>query len=261
MNISELSLQQQLALFQNLGKHLRNSGYLSYACDGLYSELSASFLNEEFEAIYEKCVIADTRKCLGNFDDSRDKAFRWRLHILLTAAQYALKKDGIILDLGCGSGMIASALLEKYGEEMKMRNMSYHMFDSFEGAETQDLSSTNSYDVSDGAYEMATAINGKYREVTKLHRGYLPQSLISMGPEELEKVCFISLDLNAANPEIKSLKYLINHLSKGCIIILDDFGFPGSKEQNIRHIEFCRMYNLPLFHLPTGQGMILIGEK
>lgn len=261
MNISELSLGQQVTLFRNLGKNLRNSGYLSYAADGLYSELSASFLNTEFEELYNKCVNADTRKCLGDFEDTRDKAFRWRLHILLTTTQACIKRDGIMLDLGCGSGMIASALLEKYGTEMRNNRMMYHMFDSFEGAQLEDLSTTNSYEISDGAFEMASSICTKYSDITKLHQGYLPQSLISMGPEDFRRISFISLDLNAANPEIKSMQYLIRYLQTGCMIVLDDFGFQGSKEQNIRHIEFCSEHNLPLFHLPTGQGLIVIGEK
>ena len=261
INLEHLNPSQLLGLFQESAKRLRDLGFLSYASDGLYTQLSASFLNEDFEELYDRCVLADTRSCLGNFPDTRDKAFRWRLHILLVAAQYALKKSAIFLDLGCGSGMIASALLQSHYNNMILNNVEYHMFDSYSGAEDGDNSSTNFYSTDDGAFEMASSIAESHNAVVKLHRGYLPKALISLDIESLRRVSFISLDLNAANPEINSLKYIINYLPSGCIIILDDFRFPGSKEQNRLHSIFCKNLGLPLFHLPTGQGLIIIGEK
>lgn len=261
LNISNLSQSQLYGLFKTLGTHLRNIGYLSYAADGLYSELSASFLDQNFEKIFGECISADTRSCLGNFEDSRDKAFRWRLHILLTAAQASLQSNSVFLDLGCGSGMIASAILKVYGAEMESKLISYHMFDSFQGSVFDDLSATNKYNRDDGAFEMANSIASRYNKIAHVHPGFLPGSLIQIDPDILKRIKFISLDLNAANPEIKSMQYLIRYLSPGCIIILDDFGFPGSKEQNQRHIQFCSSHGLPLFHLPTGQGLILVGTK
>lgn len=261
INLDLLTPSQLLGLFQASARRLRDLGILSYASDGLYTQLSASFLTKEFEDVYTRCVLADTRSCLGDFQDSRDKAFRWRLHILLVAAQYALKQSAIFLDLGCGSGMIASALLHAHYKNMKLNNIQYHMFDSFSGAEDRDKSSTNSYSLDDGAFEMAISVAESHNDVVTLRRGYLPQALISLDPDSLRRVSFISLDLNAATPEINSLRYLVGYLPPGCVIILDDFGFPGSKEQNLRHSDFCESFGLPLFHLPTGQGLIIIGDK
>ena len=260
IDLDSIDSGQRLGLFRMLAKKLRDDGILSYACDGLYTELRASFLDDRFECIFQECISADTRSCLGDFQDIRDKAFRWRLHILLQAAQYAIKPGALFLDLGCGSGMIGSALLKLLSFDFLSNNISYHMFDSFEGPKPDDTTATNFYDSADGAFEMASRVASRYSECVKLHRGYLPHALVELDVHQLEKVSFISLDLNSAKPEIGSLRYLIDHLLPGCVIVLDDFGFPGSIEQNVQHRQFCADRGLPLFHLPTGQGLILIGE-
>jgi hypothetical protein len=154
--------------------------------------------------------------------------------------------------------MIAAPLLKKYSSKMIELGIKYHMFDSFSGAEPGDETATTTYSISDSAFEKATQINLQYKSFVSLHTGFLPKSLLALDELELRNVRFVSLDLNAARPEINTLKYIVPFLQKGCIIILDDFGFPGSAEQNLAHSELCKELDLPIFHLPTGQGLILI---
>ena len=154
--------------------------------------------------------------------------------------------------------MIAAPLLSKYSSRMTDLNIHYLMFDSFSGAVVSDSSATTSYSSTDGAFEMATQICSTYNNVASIHKGYLPNTLVSIDPSLFSNIYFISLDLNAALPEIKTLEFLIPFLPSGCIIVLDDFGFPGSLSQNEQHITFCKKYDLPLYHLPTGQGLIII---
>lgn len=258
MDLSSLSTEQLYNVFIHSAKLLRNKGVLSQASDELYTRITGPFQVNDFEALFSKSIEADTRMCLGDFADTRDKCFRWRLHILLECASSALRGNSVFLDLGCGSGMIASPLLTKFSARMSRMNVAYHMYDSFAGAAKGDESTTTFYNPQDGAYEMANKIVSQYSDVATLHSGYLPQALIDIDIDLLKRVYFVSLDLNASKPEIDTMRYLLPYLPSGCIVILDDFGFPGSRSQYIAHMEFADNNDIPLLHLPTGQGLLII---
>ena len=255
--MNNLSISKLYAKYWAIAKMLRDLGVLSFAADELSTRNLATFQTAQFEATFQKCIDVDSRLLLGSFENPLDKAFRWRLHILLQTAKASLSKDSVFLDLGCGSGMIAAALLYEYSSIMYQMNISYYMFDSFVGAHPNDRS-THSYRRDDLAQETALDLSYKYANIVKIHVGYLPDTLSHLSLEDIKRCRFISLDLNSAAPEIKTLELILQYLPSGCIIILDDFCNPGSIEQNTLHSAFCQNKSLPLLHLPTGQGMIII---
>ena len=257
MNLSALPSGQLMALFQGSARILRDRGLLSHAADNLYCRNTGNFQDEEFERLYALCVASDTRGLLGSFENPHDKAFRWRLHILLTFSSRVAKQGLHMLDLGCGSGLIASAVLANSAADFRKRGGSYFMFDSFSGA-TPVQGETNGYSPLDGAYAQALSICDAYDDIAQLTKGYLPMSLHNLPVDILKNIGLVSLDLNSAKAEIETMSFLFPYLHKGCIVILDDFGFPDSLDQNTAFRLFAEKNLVNLVHLPTGQGLLLI---
>ncbi len=52
-------------------------------------------------------------------------------------------------------------------------------------------------------------------------RGKVPESLATV---EIERVAYLSLDMNIAYPEIEALKHFWPKLVPGAIVVLDDYG-------------------------------------
>ena len=73
------------------------------------------------------------------------------------------------------------------------------------------------------------------------------------------KIAFAHVDLNDVKSELGVLDKILKKMSKGGIIILDDYGWSQYKEQLRVEKKFFNDNNLKVLELPTGQGMVLIG--
>ncbi len=91
-------------------------------------------------------------------------------------------------------------------------------------------------------------------KLVKVVKGLLPESFIKNGPD---KISFVHLDLNEADAEMAILKIIFDRLVKGGIIILDDYGWSGYKEQHNKERDFFNDKNHQIMELPTGQGLII----
>jgi predicted O-methyltransferase YrrM len=63
--------------------------------------------------------------------------------------------------------------------------------------------------------------------------------------------------MNCVIPEQEALKYFWPRLSKGGIVILDDYAWPGHENQKKSHDEFAFQHGIQVLSLPTGQGLII----
>ena len=54
------------------------------------------------------------------------------------------------------------------------------------------------------------------------------------------------------------LEYIFDKMTKGGIIILDDYGWMAYEDQMTKEKKFFNDKNLKVLELPTGQGMVLI---
>ena len=67
-------------------------------------------------------------------------------------------------------------------------------------------------------------------------KGAIPTTLNYV---KIEKICFLSVDMNSVKPEIDSLNYFWDKLVSGGMIVLDDYGYPGCIDQKHAHDKFA----------------------
>jgi hypothetical protein len=88
----------------------------------------------------------------------------------------------------------------------------------------------------------------------RIIKGIVPYTL----PEvEAEKIAYLSIDMNAAAPEIAALEHFWDMLVPGAMVVLDDYGFRAHIVQKIALDEFARSHGVSILPLPTGQGLIV----
>ena len=73
----------------------------------------------------------------------------------------------------------------------------------------------------------------------------------------IKQVCYLSLDLNCAEPEIAAIRFFWDLLVPGAPVVLDDYGSLGYVPQKLAMDAFAAEVNVPVLTLPTGQGLII----
>ena len=74
---------------------------------------------------------------------------------------------------------------------------------------------------------------------------------------DVDKISFLSIDLNSVKPEVECLNILWDRVIKGGAIVLDDYGFPGCEKQKLAHDEFAKSKDCIIMASPTGQGILI----
>ena len=86
-------------------------------------------------------------------------------------------------------------------------------------------------------------------------QGKVPESLT---PVKLEKISYISIDMNNATAEIAAINFLWEKLVVGGIIILDDYAYGEEfRAQKNAWDKFAITNVFAILTLPTGQGLII----
>jgi hypothetical protein len=226
---------------------------MNYYGDIVASNANLGFMfDENFVSAYKNCVEADRGRLLLNGYD-----IRWRIHTLLFAAKLATNLDGDFVDCGCGFGLFASAILSYIN--LQNTNKKYYMFDTFEGLSekysTSDemIRNTLIYKTIPSYYDEVVE-RFKNKEYVRIVKGAVPESLAEVN---IDKVAFLSIDMNCVIPEEKALEHFWPRLVSGGVIVFDDYGFPKHEEQKKAHDSFAAKHNLVIYTSPTGQGILI----
>lgn len=189
-----------------------------------------------------------------------DHKMYWRLHTVLYFANRGLELEGDFVECGVWRGFLAAAIANYVKWERIPKK--FYLFDTFEGlaedrltpgerANTQKVAHLNSY--FKDSFRAAQANFSKYPNI-HLIKGFVPDTLTEV---KIEKVAYLSLDMNNVNPEIAAAEYFWDRMVPSAPIILDDYGFVGYEEQKRGFDAFAKRKNVEILHLPTGQGVIL----
>ena len=98
-----------------------------------------------------------------------------------------------------------------------------------------------------------TRQNFKEFSNVELVKGTAPLILESL---EIESISFMHIDLNAAEPEVASLKFLWPLLTEGSIVLLDDYAYTNRKEQQEKMDLLGEELGFEVLTLATGQGIV-----
>jgi O-methyltransferase len=228
-----------------------NKTSLTYATDNLFTYNNADFLKDKlFAEAYDLAKKVDNNRLLKNLD------IQWRLHILCASAYNALKLEGDFVECGVGSGIFSRAII--HYTNFQKTEKKFYLLDTFNGLDSKYSSSKELLKSKSMDYHKS------YEEVLQTFKGFNTKIIMGSIPETLsmidtEKICFLSIDMNAAIPEQAALAFLWNRIVPGGYIIFDDYGYGNQAyiEQKKVHDFFAKSKQQKIFTLPTGQGLLI----
>ena len=215
--------------------------------DGLMAWRNTAWRNKtQFNMIYKEVV-----RNIGS-----DYKIEWRTHVLLYFANQAKETPGVFIEFGTGKGWMATAISVSGILEESNKTMS--LFDTFSPEKVDHVSGTRHFAETDPHYavnedsisplllrnERIFCVVGDVRET--LHANL----------ESFEEIAFIHFDLNSAKIEEFCFREIYHKLRKGCVIVLDDYGFVNLEVQQVTWDALSEEFNFSILSLPTGQGII-----
>ncbi len=179
----------------------------------------------------------------------------WRYHVNCWAISQAKRLKGDFVECGVYRGSITMSNIVYMGFE-RMKNRQYYLFDTFCGLDEK-LSTKDELDRFKGmypdCYKFVVKSFEKYPNVV-IVKGVVPKSLSKV---KIDRVAYLSIDMNAALPELEALKYFWHKLVDGAIVVLDDYGWPTCEKQKEVADKFARSVGAMVLSLPNGQGLII----
>lgn len=134
-------------------------------------------------------------------------------------------------------------------------NKEHHIFDSFEGL-SQPLAMDGDYWQKGGLKPDMEVLQHRLGEFdfVKYHKGWIPEKFTNVADRNF---CFVHIDVDLYVPTLDSLKFFYDKMTKGGIILSDDYGSemcPGAKRA---FDEFFDDKPERIVHVPTGQGFVI----
>jgi O-methyltransferase len=180
----------------------------------------------------------------------------WRAYICCWAAWSVRDKDGDFVECGVNRGGLSRTVMH-YVEFDKL-DKRFWLLDTFEGLVDRLISdderrlgmSAGGYDP---CYEEVKETFGSIPGV-RIIKGIIPDTLSQV---TAKKICYLSIDMNNAAPEIAAAEYFWNNIVSGGIVVLDDYGWTKQINQKRAFDEFAGARGVRVLSLPTGQGLIV----
>ena len=178
----------------------------------------------------------------------------WRSNVFLWCLKSTRNLPGWAVELGTGKAwMFTMALnhpdIDSLGKVHLIDRFSISAVDKVTGAE---LPGTSHQSYSDNPGSLVSRF--VEHPGVRITQGELPGVLDSL---ELPQIRFLHVDLNAAEPEVQSVRILWDRLVPGAIILLDDFGSPEFSESRKVMIQLSKELSFEILGIPTGQGLII----
>jgi hypothetical protein len=221
-------------------------GPLTYNQDGLATVTLCDFMRDpHFLEAYR--LGQET----GSWWDAR---IHWRVYVVCWAATIASRLEGDFVECGVNRGGYSRAVMH-YIDFPKL-DKTFYLLDTFRGLEPKYVSDAErkrgvmEYPY-DECYEAVCKTFAGFRAV--LVRGAVPETLSQV---KTEKVCFLSIDMNCAAPEMAAAEYFWDKLVPGAVMVLDDYGWTMHISQKTAFDRFARERGVMILSLPTGQGLI-----
>lgn len=167
---------------------------------------------------------------------------RWRAAIALWAARHAMNLEGDLVECGVFTGILSTVIchsIPDFGEKKLW------LFDTFEGLPVElvcEKNKNNAESLNQNYYKRVNSEDLVREEFSKFSyvkiiKGVLPESIPL---DIIEKISYLSIDLNYPEAEISIIELLWDRLVPGAIVLLDDYGFEGHTDQYTAWNEFAQ---------------------
>ena len=181
-----------------------------------------------------------------------------RCYMLLDLARSSRNVAGDIAECGVRHGKSSLFILSGFGTESTKK---FEVFDSFEGLSAPVDSDKGAADFSvwqagELAVQEETVLNNlrDYGDRIRLHKGWIPDRFDDV---KNRKFAFLHVDVDLYEPTRDSLSFFYPRMSKGGVMVCDDYGSaycPGAKKAVD---EFFVQKPERIIALPTGQSVII----
>ena len=238
-----------LKLYRNMRYYLVPKKLpFTYFGDGVATKSRMPFLEEtSFRHAYLRMRVSSEAVV--------DPALHWRVHQIIWAVKNCMKLDGDFVECGTGKGLMMSAALASV-QEWNDCGKKLFLFDTFEpyGLDPETGENSESQGIREKYAESAEKVRMNFSEWAnvELVKGRLPDSL---SDARITEIAFLHLDLNHAISEVLVLRRLWDHIVKGGIVVLDDFG--STDEQNIALTNLSKELQFEILSTGTSQGIIV----
>lgn len=180
---------------------------------------------------------------------------QFRAYVCCWAAQHAANLPGDFVECGVNDGWLSLTICHYL--DFNSLDKSFYLFDTYEGipadqimARERERAALHNYSE---CYERTKQKFAPFPKV-KLVRGKVPDTLPTA---KIDKVSYLSIDMNIAKPERDAIECFWPKLSSGGIVILDDYAFGGYEAQHETMDDFAAKVGTHILTLPTGQGIII----
>lgn len=239
-------LTKKLPYFGYFYNSYRNVFSATYNEDGLRVYKNVEFMKElDFINAY----------AIGLKQDSILKVPKWRAHAGFWAGHHAAKLDGDFVECGVNKGFLSAAIMD-YIDFKSYTKKKFYLFDTFDGVPRERVPSGEKAAFWTEYADCYSFVVESFRdyENVEIVRGIIPDSLSFVN---IEKVAYISIDMNYSVPERAALEHFWPKMVKSGIVLLDDYAFPGHEAQKQSADEFAESVGVRILTLPTGQGLII----
>jgi hypothetical protein len=223
-------------------------GPLTYNQDGLATVHGADFLADpRFQQSYRLGELT------GSF---RQNLIHWRVHVACWAASHAKLLEGDFVECGVYRGGLSRAIINYIGFEKLDKR--FFLLDTFHGLVDAYISDEEKRlgKTAGGYEECYDAVRETFAPFPNVRviRGTVPETLFEV---DSQKICYLSLDMNCAPPEIAAAEFFWDKLVPGATILLDDYNWAGYETQRRAFDQFAARKHISILCLPTGQGLII----
>jgi O-methyltransferase len=212
-----------------------------YNCDSLLVyDKNVSFLRDDrFMNAYRRGVHSGHR--IGRKDGhGQDIHIEWRVHVACWAAERARRLPGSFVECGGNTGILSLAVCEYVDFNSTAKD--FFLFDTFCGipesqmrAEERPHRTQENADIYEECFDVVSRNFAPYPRA-RLVRGLVPDTLATAA---IDRVCYLSIDMNIVEPEIAAMEFFWDKLVPGAAVILDDYGWKNYVLQQEAHDRFA----------------------
>jgi len=224
--------------------------YHRYDQDSLSTIHNHEFMNEpKFIAAYQR----------GTKSHGEEANIHWRVHVALWVAVNCNRLEGDFVECGVNKGMLSSCIMQYLDWNSLKKH--FFFFDTFNGIDPRYL---NEKEKEQGRMEFSAKyysdcfeqVKENFKEFDRTHliKGSVPDTLETV---EIGRICYLSIDMNCAAPEIAAAEYFWPKMVSGAMALLDDYAYVGFDEQKKAFDEFAIRKGIQILSLPTGQGLLI----
>ncbi len=222
--------------------HSLSGGNGIYTGDNLFTyHRNLSFLDDEpFMRAFSAQISSEV-----------EKALLWRFSTILWGVRNGLRLTGDFVECACYKGTTARIICDTVSFA-NFTDRQYYLYDLFE----HNATTMEHHAMPEHGSDLYTQVKYRFKDYPNVTvtQGRVPEVLHQIAPA---KISFMHLDLNNATAEIGALELLFDRMVPGAVLVLDDYGWLGYRQQKLAEDPWFEQKGYRVLELPTGQGLVI----